>query len=65
MFGFGLPQIMVLLVIGLVVFGAGRLPEIGNALGRGIRNFKKAAEGKDEIELNPADKGADATASQK
>lgn len=65
MFGFGLPQIMVLLVIALVVFGAGRLPEIGNSLGRGIRNFKKAAEGNDEIELNPADKGAEAAASQK
>lgn len=65
MFGFGLPQIMVLLVIGLVVFGAGRLPEIGNALGKGIRNFKKAAEGKDEIELNRAEKGGDATPAQK
>ena len=37
----------------MVVFGAGRLPEIGNALGKSIRNFKKASEGKDEIELNP------------
>lgn len=53
MFGFGMPELIVILVIVMVVFGAGRLPEIGNALGKSIRNFKKASEGKDEIELNP------------
>ena len=37
----------------LVVFGAGRLPEIGGALGKSIKNFKRATEGKDEIEINP------------
>lgn len=52
MFGFGLPEMMVVLVIVLVVFGAGKLPEIGSAFGRSIRNFKKASEGKNEIELN-------------
>jgi len=51
MFGFGLPQIMILLVLVLVIFGAGRLPEIGRAFGKGIRNFKNSFEGKDEIEL--------------
>lgn len=53
MFGFGLPQIIILLVLVLVIFGAGRLPEIGSAFGKGIRNFKKSVEGKDEIELKP------------
>jgi sec-independent protein translocase protein TatA len=53
MFGFGMPELIIILVIVMVVFGAGRLPEIGNALGKSIRNFKKATEGKDEIELNP------------
>lgn len=53
MFGFGLPQIMILLVLVLVIFGAGRLPEIGSAFGKGIRNFKKSFEGKDEIDLKP------------
>lgn len=53
MFGFGMPELIIILVIVMVVFGAGRLPEIGNALGKSIRNFKKASEGKDEIELNP------------
>ena len=51
MFGFGMPELIVVLVIVLVVFGAGRLPEIGGALGRSIRNFKKASNGKEEIEI--------------
>lgn len=53
MFGFGLPEMIILLVIVLVVFGAGKLPQIGSAFGKSIRNFKKASEGKDEIEINP------------
>lgn len=53
MFGFGIPELLIILVIVLVVFGAGRLPEIGGALGKSIRNFKKSSEGKDEIEITP------------
>lgn len=53
MFGFGMPELIIILVIVLVVFGAGKLPEIGGALGKSIRNFKKAQEGKDEIEIKP------------
>lgn len=53
MFGFGMPELIVILIIVLVVFGAGRLPEIGAALGKGIRNFKRSSEGKDEIEIKP------------
>ena len=52
MFGFGMPQLVVILMIVLVVFGASRLPEVGGALGKTIRNFKKASEGK-EIENKP------------
>lgn len=51
MFGFGMPELMIILVIVLVVFGAGRLPEIGSALGKSIKNFKRASDGKDEIEI--------------
>ena len=54
MFGFGMPELVVVLVIVLVVFGAGRLPEIGGALGESIRNFKKASSGKEEIEIKPS-----------
>lgn len=53
MFGFGMPELIVILVIVLVVFGAGKLPEIGGALGKSIKNFKRASEGKDEIEITP------------
>ena len=51
MFGFGIPELLIVLVIVLVVFGAGRLPEIGGALGKSIRNFKKASSGKEDIEI--------------
>lgn len=50
MFGFGMPELIVIMVIVLVVFGAGKLPEIGGALGKSIRNFKSATEGSDEPE---------------
>ena len=56
MFGFGMPELIIILVIVLVVFGAGRLPEIGGALGKSIRNFKKASDGKDEIDIIPGKK---------
>ena len=53
MFGFSMPALIIILVIVLVIFGAGRLPEIGAALGKSIRNFKSSSEGKDEIEITP------------
>jgi sec-independent protein translocase protein TatA len=51
MFGIGVPELLIILVIVLVIFGAGRLPEIGSALGKSIKNFKRASDGKDEIEI--------------
>jgi len=50
MFGFSMPALIIILVIILVIFGAGKIPEIGSALGKSIRNFKNATEEKDEIE---------------
>lgn len=50
MFTFGVPELLVILVIVLILFGAKRLPEIGRGLGRSIREFKSATGGdKDEI----------------
>jgi sec-independent protein translocase protein TatA len=51
MFGFGIPELIIILVIVTMIFGVGRLPELGGALGKTIRNFRKAADGKDDIEI--------------
>ncbi|HKL78771.1 MAG TPA: twin-arginine translocase TatA/TatE family subunit [Gammaproteobacteria bacterium] len=40
--GFGIPELLIVLVIVLVFFGAGKLPEIGSALGKGIRGFRNS-----------------------
>lgn len=49
MFGIGHgPEIIILLVIVLLVFGPGKLPEIGSAVGRGIREFRDATSGRDD-----------------
>ena len=41
---FSMPDMAVILVVILVIFGAGKLPEIGSALGKGLKDFKKAVE---------------------
>lgn len=48
MLGIGPVELTIVLVIVLIIFGAGKLPQIGDALGRGIKNFKRATEDKDE-----------------
>lgn len=42
MMGIGLPELMIILVIIMIIFGAGKLPEIGSAFGNSIKNFKKS-----------------------
>lgn len=49
--GIGMPELLVVMVIVLIIFGAGKLPEIGKGLGKGIRNFRKATSGLDEIDV--------------
>jgi sec-independent protein translocase protein TatA len=43
MFGLGVPELVLILIIGLVVFGPGKLPDIGKAVGKSIREFKSAS----------------------
>ena len=53
MFGIGMPELVVILVIVLIIFGAGKLPQIGEGIGKGIRNFRKSTKDQDEIEVAP------------
>lgn len=57
----GMGELLIILAIVLLIFGAGKLPAIGDALGRSIKNFRRTAGGADEIEVSekkelPADK---------
>jgi len=45
MFSFSMPELVLILVIALVVFGPGKLPEVGKALGRGLQEFRRATNG--------------------
>ncbi len=53
MFGLGTTELLVILGIVVLLFGARRLPEIGSGLGRAIKNFKSGISGKDEIDVTP------------
>ena len=55
---FGAPELMIILVIIILFFGAGKLPQVGTALGKGIREFRKSTESDDDGE--PATKSAGA-----
>ncbi len=57
--GFGVWEIVLILVIILIVFGVGKLPQVGNAIGRGLRSFRKGQSGeKDEEEEEEEEKPA-------
>lgn len=47
-------EAILILIIVLLIFGAGKLPELGEGLGKGIRNFRKALKGENEIDVTPS-----------
>ena len=61
MFGLGIGELIVVLVIVLVIFGAGRLPEVMGSLGKGVQMFRRGLKDPPEIDVTPEDaKRADA-----
>jgi len=54
--GFG--EILVILIVVLLIFGANKIPQLGDALGKGIRNFKKATKEDDAIDVTPKPEAA-------
>jgi sec-independent protein translocase protein TatA len=53
MFGLGMPELMVVLVIVMVLFGGKRLPELATGMGKAVRNFRKASAESAEIDVTP------------
>ena len=53
MFGIGTTELLIVLGIVIVLFGARRLPELGSGVGKAIKNFKAGISGKDEIDVTP------------
>ena len=53
MFGIGMPELIIILVIILIIFGAGKLPEIGGGVGKAIRNFRSATKEVDQKKEEP------------
>lgn len=56
MFGLGTQELLIILVLVLVIFGAGKLPQVGGAIGKGIRSFREGVKGEEEQEKEKEEK---------
>ncbi|MCX7779512.1 MAG: twin-arginine translocase TatA/TatE family subunit [Negativicutes bacterium] len=56
MFSFSMPELILILVIALIVFGPGKLPEVGKAIGRSMQEFRKAVSDEKKDEAQPEEK---------
>lgn len=65
MFGLGVPELLILLGIIVLIFGASKLPQLGSGIGQGIRNFKKAMKEPDAIDVTKESKEAKDSENQK
>ncbi len=66
MFGLGTQELLIILVLVMIVFGAGKLPQVGSALGKGLLNFKKGInEDEDLVALESSDISADESQAEK
>ncbi len=61
----GLPELLIVLVIIIIIFGVGKLPEIGGALGKGIREFRAAQQGPAEGESKKVEAKKETTEEEK
>ncbi len=57
MFGLGMPELLVILVIVIIIFGASRLPQLGEGLGKAIRGFKKGMSDSNEANKDSSKPG--------
>lgn len=56
MFGIGMTELLIILVLVLIIFGAGKLPEIGQGMGKAIGNFRKSVRESNEVDITPKEK---------
>jgi sec-independent protein translocase protein TatA len=53
---FGMGELLIILALAILLFGAKRLPELATGMGKAIKNFRRGVEGDDEIDVTPPDK---------
>lgn len=58
--GLGIPELVIILIVVLIIFGPGKLPALGSGVGNALRNFRKAVNQPDAIDVTPGDEPPEA-----